>query len=156
MHEDEFSRKLQLFHRWVCTGPNLFKTEIPPTPQEHQLFQFSLEFMRSFCVLCHFLSLWKLVGGCGPIYLLSGMMLKSLHFHQPQIIWPLYLPKSRMCTCIPSEWYMYSRPCNFEICHCVFSSRMWETSSMWISLYWPPMLWLGGEKSQMIPLSVGQ
>lgn len=47
MHEDEFGSKLQLFHRWVCTRPNLFKTEIPPTPQEHQLFQFSLESMLS-------------------------------------------------------------------------------------------------------------
>lgn len=44
MHEDEFSSKPHLFHRWTETQ-SIQNCEIPPTPLEQWLFQYSLESM---------------------------------------------------------------------------------------------------------------
>lgn len=81
-------------------------------------------------------------------------MLKSQHFHQPQMMFPLNLPKSRMCTpfrVMHVQWISWFQSMSL----CIFSQNVGNILDVNSPVLAAAMLWLGGEKSQMISLSVG-
>lgn len=140
MHEDKFSHQPRLFHK---------------DPWEHWLFHFSSDSPLSIChVLYRPLQLWEWAAGCGPESLLLVAMLQSQPFYQPQIVWPLNLPESRVCTpfrVTHVRWILSFQSMSL----CVLSQNVGNVPDVGSPRLATAMLWLGGKKSQVIPLNVG-
>lgn len=130
MHEEEFINKPHLFRNGSGQRRNLQNCEIPQTPQEHQLFQFSLESMLSI-FLCPLLF---------PFNAEEGWWVQSCISAFPPTSANLILEFA----CVKNVHTVQSDACTVDLVISKYVTVYSHTECRkHPSLYWPPVLWLG-------------